>query len=191
MKTLYLLVLAILLSACKEENIKPHQVDSTNLSLVVKTNQTLVNPKTTANKDKVRAIILVATQFETSFQRKYSHRTPDGKLLTGVLQQQLNDANIDKNEITRAISNLPNVEPDCLIEIKGIVDSFYKELEKYYKTKNQIFYYFAEPVSSNSTKKNKKVELENSNGLAKRSIESVILFLKSKDAISICNSQSN
>ena len=191
MKTLYLLVLALLLSACKEENSKAQQVDFTNSSPVVKTNQILVSPKTTANKDKVRAIILVATQFETSFQRKYSHRTPDGKLLTDVLQQQLNDANIDKNEITRAISTLPNVEPDCLIEIKSIVDSFYKELEKYYKTKNQIFYYFAEPISSNSTKKNKKVELENSNGLAKRSIESVISFLKSKDAISICNTQSN
>ena len=90
MKTLYLLVLALLLSACKEENSKAQQVDFTNSSPVVKTNQILVSPKTTANKDKVRAIILVATQFETSFQRKYSHRTPDGKLLTDVLQQQLN-----------------------------------------------------------------------------------------------------
>jgi hypothetical protein len=189
MKALYFLVLALLLSACKENNSKPQQVDFTNSSPVVKTNLILVSPKTTANKDKVRAIIMVANQFETSFQRKYLHKTPYSKHLATVLQQQLNDANVDKNEITRAISTLPDIEPDCLIEIKSIVDSFYKELEKYYKTKNQILYYSAETIPAYSPRKKQMVELENSNGLAKRSLESVISFLKSKDSINICNIQ--
>jgi hypothetical protein len=189
MKALYFLVLALLLSACKENNSKPQQVDFTNSSPVVKTNLILVSPKTTANKDKVRAIIMVANQFETSFQRKYLHKTPYSKYLTTVLQQQLNDANVDKNEITRAISTLPDIEAECLIEIKNIVDSFYKELEKYYKAKNQILYFSAETIPAYSPRKKQMVELENSYGLVKRSLESVISFLKSKDSINICNIQ--
>jgi len=191
MKTLYLLVLALLVSACKEENGKPQQVDFTNSSPVVKSNQILVSPKSTENKDKVRAIILVANQFETSFQRKYLHKTPYSKYLTTVLQQQLNDANVDKNEITRVVSTLPDIEPDCLIEIKSIIDSFYKELEQYYRTKNQILYYSAETIPAYSPKKKQMVALENSNGMAKRSLESVISFLKSKDAVKICSIQGN
>ncbi len=191
MKILYLLVLALLISACKEENSKPQQADFTNSSPAVKTNLILVSPKTTSNKNKVRAIIMVANQFETSFQRKYLHKTPYSKYLTTVLQQQLNDANVDKNEITRAISTLPDIEAECLIEIKSIVDSFYKELEKYYKTKNQILYYSAETIPAYLPKNRQMLELENSNGLAKRSLESVIAFLKSKDSINICNIQGN
>jgi hypothetical protein len=191
MKTMYLLVLALLVSACKEENGRPQQDDFTNSSPVVKSNQILVSPKSTENKDKVRAIILVANQFETSFQRKYLHKTPYSKYLTTVLQQQLNDANVDKNEITRVVSTLPDIEPDCLIEIKSIIDSFYKELEQYYRTKNQILYYSAETIPAYSPKKKQMVALEKSNGMAKRGLESVISFLKSKDAVKICSIQGN
>jgi hypothetical protein len=85
MKALYFLGLGLLLSACKENNSKPQQVDFTNSSPVVKTNLILVSPKSTANKDKVRAIIMVANQFETSFQRKYLHKTPYSKYGSSLL----------------------------------------------------------------------------------------------------------
>ena len=61
------------------------------------------------------------------------------------------------------------------------------ELAKFYKTKNQILYYSTETIPAYVPKQKQKIEIENSNQLAKKSIETVIWFLKSKESSNICN----
>lgn len=187
MKKTILIAITTILSACKDENRAPQNNSLTNAIIPVNTNQVIFQPDRISNKDKTRAIVLVANQFETSFQRKYLHKTPYSKYLASVLTQQLNDVNIDKNEIIRTISNLPDIEPECLIEIKNIIDSFYGDLAKFYKTKNQILYYSTETMPAYVPKQ--KLEIENSNQLAKKSIETVIWFLKSEESNNICKIQ--
>ena len=187
MKVRYFLITCLLLSACKEETSNFVPSIATNTPVVEKTNQPSISIKPNRNNDKTRAIMLISNQFETSFQRNYLHKTPYSKYLAGVLQQQLNDVGVDKNEITRTISILPDIEPDCLIELKNIIDSFYKELGNYYKLKNQLLYYSTETMTAYVPKRKQMIELENSNKLAKQSLEAVISFLKSKSSNNICN----
>jgi hypothetical protein len=181
------LITCLLVSACKDETSNFAPGFATNTPVVEKTNQPSIRIIPNRNNDKPRAIILISNQFETSFQKKYLHKTPYSKHLADILQQQLNDVSVDKNEITRTISILPDIEPNCLIELKNIIDSFYKELENYYKLKNQLLYYSTETMPAYVPKGNQMIELENSNRLAKQGLEAVISFLKSNSSNNICN----